>query len=281
MRLNLLKSNREDAKNAKKRNMMHKKLIEIINTKKEEVKDLKRDGIRSIADDLPAMRNFQKALLNKHRVNLIAEIKFASPSAGIIREITDPCEIASKYESAGASAISLLTDKIFFHGDIYNLPLLKRSLNVPVLRKDFIIDEVQVKESSIYGADAILLIVRILSKRQLKDLIQASRELGLSQLVEVHSKEDIENALDCGAEIIGINNRDLDSFTIDLETTFKLAPLVPDDKVLVCESGIENGSDIEALKNFGFNAALVGSALMKSNDPGEKAMELVTAGRRA
>ena len=259
---------------------MHKKLREIIDVKKEEVKKLKNDGIKSIPNNIPDIRNFQKALSKPHQINLIAEIKYASPSAGIIRERTDPSEIAMGYESAGAAAISFLTDKKFFNGNISNLPLIKESLNIPVLRKDFIIDEVQVTESAIYGADAILLIVRILTRGQLKNLMQASREQGIAQLVEVHSIEEIENALDCGAEIIGINNRDLDSFKVDLETTFQLAPLVPDDKVLVCESGIHNGSDIETLKDLRINAVLVGSALMKSNDPGEKARELVMAGHR-
>ncbi|MBN2062447.1 MAG: indole-3-glycerol phosphate synthase TrpC [Deltaproteobacteria bacterium] len=260
-------------------NTMHRKLLEIINVKKDEVKKLKRDGIEFNKVDLPPIRNLRKALATPDQVNLIAEIKFASPSAGIIKEWTDPSEIAKGYESAGASAISLLTDEKFFQGKISFLPLLKRSLNIPVLRKDFIIDEVQVRESFVYGADAILLISRILSRQQLKDLIEAGRELGIAQLVEVHDREDIENAVDCGAEIIGINNRDLNSFTVDLNTTYKLAPLIPGDRALVCESGIENGTDIEPLKKIGIDAVLVGSALMKSSDPAKKAEELVKAGR--
>jgi indole-3-glycerol phosphate synthase len=209
---------------------------------------------------------------------LIAEIKFASPSAGRIRPKTDPISIGRIYEDAGAAAISLLTDKRFFQGDLNHLPRLKKAINLPILRKDFIIDEVQVREASIYGADAILLIARILSQSQMAELITACRELGMVPLTEVHDRDDLEKAIDCGAEIIGINNRDLDSFIVDMNTTFKLAPLVPEGRVVISESGLAEKADIRSLKDTRVQAALVGSALMRSDDLAQKAAELVDAG---
>ena len=158
------------------------------------------------------------------------------------------------------------------------LPRLKRAISLPILRKDFIIDEVQVREAFFYGADAILLIARILSPQQLKEFISMCRELGLTPLTEVHDKDDLEKALFCGADLIGINNRDLDSFKVDIRTTLELAPLVPKNHILVSESGIENGGDLPDLKAAGIRAVLVGSALMRSNDPAAKAAEIVKAG---
>jgi len=257
---------------------MHKKLIEIIEEKKIEVARLKRDGINPPDGEIPGLRDFKGAISKPGRINLIAEIKFASPSAGMIRKKTDPAAIGRIYESAGASAISLLTDRKFFQGDIAWLPVLKRAVSLPVLRKDFIIDEIQVEEASCYGADAALLIARILSTQQLKDLISACRELGPVPLTEVHDMEDLEKAVDCGANVIGINNRDLDTFEIDIKNAFKLAPLTPEDCIIIGESGIEDEEDIRALKETGVNAVLVGSALMKSDDIAGKTAGIVKAG---
>ena len=230
-------------------------------------------------NNLPALRDFKAAISVPQRISLIAEIKFASPSAGLIREKTDPISVGRIYEAAGAAAVSLLTDKRFFQGDLNHLPSLKRAIFLPILRKDFIIDEVQVREAFIYGADAILLIARILSQQQLAELMSVCRELGMAPLTEIHDGDDLEKAIACGAEIIGINNRDLGSFKVDINTTIELAPLVPDDCIVISESGIENGADIMFLKGTGIHAALVGSALMRSNDLTSKTVAIVNAGQ--
>ena len=258
---------------------MHARLVEIFKEKQSEVQHLKTVGYA--APEINFSRNrrdFKMALTNHKGIDLIAEIKFGSPSAGTIREISDPVTIGKAYEASGAAAISLLTDRKFFKGDLQNLPQLKKAVGLPILRKDFIIDEVQVKESAAFGADAILLIARILSFEQLERLLFVSRECGLAVLTEIHNKEDLEKAAKCDAQIIGINNRDLDTFGIDLNTTLELAPLIPKDRVVISESGIESPDDMVALKGLNLQAVLVGSALMAADDPGEKAAELVQAG---
>ncbi|MFC1840953.1 indole-3-glycerol phosphate synthase TrpC [Thermodesulfobacteriota bacterium] len=258
---------------------MHQKLKEIIEQKQKEVDVLKKEGVPDLECEALPLRDFKGAISAPGRINLISEIKFASPSAGKIREQSSPADIGIIYEKAGASAISLLTDEVFFQGNIKNLPAVKKVVSIPILRKDFIIDEIQVKEAVIYGADAVLLIARILSSGQLKDLIELCGELGLSALTEVHDKNDLDMALECGADIIGINNRDLDTFHVDTNTTKELAGFVPDACVLVSESGIISQEDIRVLKGTAVNAVLVGSALMSSGNPGEKAKELVEAGK--
>ena len=257
---------------------MHQRLQEIIAQKKNEVARLKKAGPLVSGREMPAVRDFKAAISVPQRINLIAEIKFASPSAGRIRSKTDPIIIGRIYEKAGAAAISLLTDKRFFQGDLNDLPRLKKAVSLPILRKDFIIDPVQVREAYLYGADAILLIARILSQDQLTELSLASRELGLACLTEVHDEDDLEMAIEAGAEIIGINNRDLDTFSVDIKTTHRLASLAPDDRVLVSESGIQNGEDVQALLDKGIQAVLVGSSLMQSDDLAGKTEALVKAG---
>ena len=257
---------------------MHQRLAEILAEKKSEVAQLKKAGPLVSDRKLPATRDFKAAISAPRQVSLIAEIKFASPSAGSIRPKADPIPIGRIYQDAGASAISLLTDKRFFQGNLNDLPRLKKAVSLPILRKDFIIDSVQVREAFIYGADAILLIARILSQAQLTELSFASRELGLACLTEVHDEDDLEMAIKAGAEIIGINNRDLDTFTVDIKTTYRLASLVPDDRVLVSESGIQNGDDVRALIDKGIQAVLVGSSLMQSDDLAGKTAALVKAG---
>ena len=257
---------------------MHHLLEKILEEKQNEVARLKKSMPFKRDHDVPPLRDFKAAISVPAKINLIAEIKFASPSAGLIRQKTDPVAIGRIYEEAGAAAVSLLTDKRFFQGDPAQLPRLKRAISLPILRKDFIIDEVQVREAFLCGADAILLIARILSRQQLKEFISMCRELGMAPLTEVHSQDDLEKALASGADIIGINNRDLDSFKVDIDMTFALAPLVPKNHILVSESGIEKGGDIPALKSAGVHAVLVGSALMRSNDPASKTSEIVEAG---
>ena len=257
---------------------MHQKLKEIIEQKHIEVEILKKEGIPDPDFEAPPLRDFKKAISKPGRINLISEIKFASPSAGTIKEKCDPVEIGLAYEKAGASAISFLTDRIFFNGDIKNLPIVKKAVSLPILRKDFIVDEIQLREAVIFGADAVLLIVRILTAGQLKDMIHLCRELGLAALTEVHDKKDMDMAIESGADIIGINNRDLDTFHVDIKKTGELACYVPESCILVSESGILTGDHIKSLKGKGINAVLVGSALMASEDPGSKVKELIEAG---
>ena len=225
------------------------------------------------------LRDFKAAISIPQKISLIAEIKFASPSAGLIRKKVDPISIGRIYQDAGAAAISLLTDQRFFQGDLEQLPRLKKATSLPVLRKDFIIDAVQVREAFIYGADAILLIARILSQPQLSEYIALCRELGMTPLTEVHSRDDLEKAVVSGAEIIGINNRDLNSFKVDITTTFELAPLIPSNCVRISESGIAEEEDILALKTTRIHAVLVGSSLMRSKDLALKTKEIVNAGK--
>ena len=259
---------------------MHSRLVEILAEKLGEVKRLKKRGLppeRVIEE--PGVRDFKGAISQQDRIGLIAEIKFASPSAGVISEASDPLAIGRVYDEAGAAAISLITDEKFFGGSLRYLPKLKRGVSLPLLRKDFIIDEIQVRESYLMGADAILLIARILSMQQLKDLLAACSELGLAALTEIHDRIDLDKASYCGAEIIGINNRDLDTFEVDIKTTLELAPLVPDRCIVVSESGIKTGKDIVSLKGCGVKAVLVGTSIMKSGDLAGKVRELVKAGR--
>jgi len=259
---------------------MDSQLSEILAEKHEEVDRLKKRGVpRNRDNDVPPIRDFKGAISAPSRINLIAEIKSASPSTGIIRGKVDPLKIGQIYEEAGAAAISLLTDKRFFRGDLRHLPGLKKATSLPILRKDFIVDEIQVRESFLWGADAILLIARILSGQELKKFLGTCQRLGMAALTEVHDRNDLSKAIECGAEIIGINNRDLDTFKVSLKTTLELAPLVPEGHVVVSESGIKNGNDIRLLMRSGVHAVLVGTGLMKSLDIGKKARDLVWAGR--
>ena len=259
---------------------MHYRLSQILAEKQNEVARLKRRMPFNRDKKRLPLRDFKAAISIPQKISLIAEIKFVSPSAGLIREKVDPISIGHIYQDAGAAAISLLTDQRFFQGDLDQLPRLKKAISLPILRKDFIIDEVQVRQSFFYGADAVLLIARILSQQQLAEYIALCRELDMTPLTEVHSRGDLEKALACDAEIIGINNRDLNNFKVDINTTFKLAPLVPPHCVRVSESGITEEEDIYALKSTGIHAVLVGSSLMRSKDLALKAKEIVNAGKK-
>jgi indole-3-glycerol phosphate synthase len=254
---------------------MHSRLEEILTEKEKEVEGLKAKGLSGIGGDrLPPIRDFKGALTAPGKINLIAEIKFASPSVGVIREDADPLSVGRMYEEAGAAAISLLTDRKFFGGDLGTLPRLKKAISLPILRKDFIVDEIQIEESHLWAADAILLIARILTREQLKRFLDICRSFGMAALTEIHDQDDLDKAVECGAEIIGINNRDLDTFEIRLNTTLELAPLIPEGRVKVSESGIHSGEDVHPLKQVGIQAILVGTSLMKSHDVMKKAREL-------
>ena len=258
---------------------MYSRLVEILDEKQIEVAKLKKSGIPVNGDNDLSRTDFAGAISVPNRIGLIAEIKFASPSAGTIRKKADPISIGRAYERGGAAAVSLLTDKLFFGGELDQLPHLKRAIFLPILRKDFIIDVIQVRESFLFGADAILLIARILSHGQLKDLLAAALEFGLDSLTEIHDRNDLEKAVECGAKIIGINNRDLDTFKVDIKTTLDLAPLVPKSCVLISESGIASKGDIQRLNGTGVNSVLVGTSLMKSNNLRAKTRELAEGGR--
>lgn len=220
-------------------------------------------------------KSFGAALKSNTNIRIIAEIKKASPSLGVIREDFNPVEIARLYEANGASAISVLTDENFFQGSLSYLTAVKKSVNLPVLRKDFIIDPYQIYEARFAGADAILLIAAILSKEKIQRFLELANALDMDCLVEVHSELELKMVLQTDANIIGINNRDLTTFKTDLETTIRLRPMIPVGKIVVSESGIKKRTDIEKLMKNGVNSVLVGEILMKSDDIPHKLHELL------
>ncbi|MCG3176105.1 MAG: Indole-3-glycerol phosphate synthase [Candidatus Omnitrophica bacterium] len=206
---------------------------------------------------------------------VIAEIKRRSPSKGLLRADFDPVSLARSFEKGGAAALSVLTDVIYFGGSADYLRSVKAEVALPVLRKDFIIHEVQVYETVAMGADALLLIAGALSAEELKTLYELAGRYGLDALVETHSYEDVQKALAVGARIIGVNNRDLQTFSVDLRTTERLAPLVDDKRLLVSESGIQSHGDLLYLKALGAKAVLVGEAFMREADPGAGVAKLL------
>jgi indole-3-glycerol phosphate synthase len=216
----------------------------------------------------PPPRDFAAAVGRPGRVNVIAEIKRASPSRGGIREDADAAAIAGAYEAAGAAALSVLTETRFFLGAPEHLSEARRAVEVPVLRKDFIVDEYQVYQSRTIGADALLLIARVLGDRDLSTLIGVARSLEMEALVEVHSEEDIARAADAGARIFGVNNRDLATFEASIDISLRLAERLPAGCLRVSESGIETRRDIERLRAAGYGAFLIGERLMREPDPG-------------
>jgi indole-3-glycerol phosphate synthase len=221
-------------------------------------------------------RDFISALKNpRSNIALIAEVKKASPSAGIICKDFDPVKIAKEYEAAGASCLSVLTDEKFFQGSLDYLRQIRDTVKIPLLRKDFIIDERQILEAIEWGADAILLIVAILSDQQLAKFHLLATEAGLAVLVEVHDEVELKRALKISPALIGVNNRDLKSFKVDLATTKKLAGKIGRGKILVAESGIHSRADVERLKKCGANAILVGKSLLRGGDIKSKIRELI------
>ena len=213
--------------------------------------------------------------LKRPGVNVIAEVKRASPAKGAIRASAAPGEVARAYAEAGAAAISVLTDARFFLGAPEHLQEVRREVEVPLLRKDFLFEEYQVYRSRALGADAVLLIARVLQRRLLTTLIGISRSLEMEALVEVHSEDDVAKAIDCGATLFGVNNRDLATLQTNLETSVRLASLLPPQAVKVSESGIENRADIERLRGCGYDAFLVGERLMRDADPGAALRALI------
>jgi len=220
------------------------------------------------------------AAISGEGLKIIAEVKKASPSKGIIREEFDPLALAREYEQNGASAISVLTEEEFFLGKLEYIKLIKGQVKVPLLRKDFILDEYQVYESGAAGADAVLLICAILAEKRLVELITLTEKLSMTALVEVHTRAELDMAIKAGARLIGINNRDLKTFKTDIEMTRTLAPLVPEGTVIVSESGIKSAKDITGLMGYGVNAFLIGETLAREKDAGAKLRALLSFGKK-
>ena len=256
-------------------------LKDIILHKRVEVQDRKKKLPLSVLQrSQPALsqpRNFFDSLFSKHRAScsLIAEIKKASPSKGVLTKDFDPLHLAGIYEASGASALSILTDEQFFQGSLQFLPLVKIHSKLPILQKDFIIDLYQIYEARRWGADAILLIASILNDEEMSRFYQAARGLGLSTIIEVHNEEELDRALAVQPRIIGINNRNLQDFEISLETTRRLARQIPPEILVVSESGILNRLDVERVYEAGVKAILVGEALLTSPDISLKIKELL------
>lgn len=254
-------------------------LSRIVEDKRRVVEEAKR--VKSPEDLIKEVKgicvksSFKKNVSRPHHINLIAEIKKASPSKGILRGDFNPAKIAITYQANGASAISVLTDERFFEGKLEYIKKIKENVSLPILRKDFIIDEYQIYESVAAGADAVLLICEILTRDEMVRFYHRAKDLGLDVLVEVHNEEDLEKALASGASIIGINNRDLHNFRVDLQTTQKLVRLIPQNKTIVSESGIKSHEDVMFLKSIGVNAVLIGEAFMEASDIGAKMREIM------
>jgi len=253
-------------------------LAAVLAEKRREVKRLKSSGVALPPGDPVARHDFQAALMRPGMVALIGEVKFASPSAGRLKVAGDPASLAEDYAVGGAAALSVLTDQRYFGGELASIPLIKRRVGLPVLRKDFIIDPLQVEETAAWGADAVLLIARILPAGDLSRLLAAAAHQGLAALVEVHDRRDVQKALACGARLIGINNRDLDTCAVDLGRTLELRPLLPPGCTVVSASGIITPDDVVGLAAAGIHAVLVGTALMRAAEPRAAAGALAAAG---
>jgi indole-3-glycerol phosphate synthase len=251
-------------------------LDKIIETKKEEVVRAKRAlpfaDLENTVKELVPCRDFKTAISGKDCA-IIAEVKCASPSRGRLVANFDPLAIACTYEANDAAAISVLTDEKYFQGKNEYLTQIKQKVQLPLLRKDFIVDPYQVYESRAIGADCVLLIAAVLRKR-IKEFIVLAKEVGLQQLVEVHTHAELDLAVDAGAEIIGINNRNLDTFVTDINTCKELAQFIPQNKIVVAESGISKRADIESITQSGISTFLIGEALVTASDIGKKLREL-------
>lgn len=247
-------------------------LREIIEHKRKEIEERKK--IPLPPPFFPSRRDFKGALLSAEGVAIIGELKRRSPSKGILRERFEPCSLAKKMEEGGASALSVLTDERFFGGSLSFLPLLKQHVNLPLLMKDFLIDEFQIEEAHVYGADAVLLIARILTPQEMERFLKLCKERGIQPLVEIHSEEDWEKIKDLPLEMVGINSRDLETFQVDVERVLKLRELIPQDKLVIAESGIKGRKEIERLRERGIKAVLIGEALMRAPDIRAKLEEL-------
>ncbi len=252
-------------------------LAGILDRKREEAAALesRAGALEREAGSAPAVRPWREALRHAERVTLIAELKRKAPSAGALRLDLDLVRMAQSYERAGAVALSVLTD-LDFGGELDDLREAREAVSLPTLRKDFVLDPLQLLEARAAGADAALLIVSALSDAELRRLLSYASELGLGCLVEVHDDRELGRALDAGAGVIGINNRDLKTFETRLEVTHRLAPLVPADRVVVAESGIDSAAQVRELGDLGVDAVLVGSALVRETEPERLARTLAS-----
>ncbi|MEX2582227.1 MAG: indole-3-glycerol phosphate synthase TrpC [Gemmatimonadota bacterium] len=252
------------------------RLARIVEAKEREVERLRADtsSMRALAEAAGPTRGLAAALRQPAEVRLLAEIKRRSPSAGVIRADTDPVDVARRYAEGGAAALSVLTDEEFFGGSLEALRQVRAKVDLPLLRKDFVLDPVQVWEARAAGADAILLIVRILDDDRLGDLHRLATELGMDVLVEIHDARELDRALSVGADLIGVNNRDLSTFRTDLTLSLELAPSVDPGITLVAESGIRTAEDVQRLGAAGVDAILVGESLMRQTDVREAAAAL-------
>ena len=258
-------------------------LKKIIETKGREVEERSRAlslnelKAQALDQDASELRGFYRAMKQKVEAGkpaVIAEIKKASPSKGVLRENFIPQEIAESYESAGAACLSVLTDRDYFQGHEDYLKAARAACSLPVIRKDFLVDPYQIYEARMINADCVLLIVSALSKMQLQDLEGIAHELGMDVLVEVHDGEELETALTLNTSLVGINNRNLHTFDLTLETTFGLLDKVPGDRLLVTESGILGPDDVNAMRDRDVHAFLVGEAFMRAENPGEELAKL-------
>ncbi|NTW71195.1 MAG: indole-3-glycerol phosphate synthase TrpC [Eubacteriaceae bacterium] len=240
----------------------------------EEKARISSDMLWDMIEDTRMTKRFSKSLVLGDRLSIIAEVKKASPSKGLIRPNFDPVEIAREYEKSDIQAISVLTETDFFLGDKIYIPLVKENTTRPILRKDFILDPYQIIEAKVLGADAVLLIAASLTDLELKTLSQTARELGIEVLTEVHNKEELDRVLSTDAEIIGINNRDLNTFVTDIKTTEKLIEYIPKGKIVISESGIDSYEDMEYLRGVGVNGVLIGETFMRADSISAKIAEL-------
>lgn len=257
-------------------------LAEIVRTKAAELPGLRAraHALEEDAAAAPAAQDFRGALSGRDRVALIAECKRRSPGAGAIRPDLDPAPLAGTYAAAGARALSVLTDQTYFGGTTDDLRAARSAVQLPVLRKDFTLDPLHVVEARAAGADAVLLIVRILGDPALRRLHEEATRRGMAVLVEVHDRSELHRAVDLGADIIGINNRDLSTFRTDLGTTLELLDDVPDGVTVVSESGIRNAGDVDRLGDAGVDAILVGETLLRAEDTAAITRELASVPRR-
>lgn len=240
------------------------KIVEIKKAQiEEEKKHISLQDMIELSKEEREIRDFEAALSGSDMA-VISEVKKASPSKGVIKEDFDPVETAKFYEASNFDAISVLTEKEYFLGDDKYIEMVRAVTTKPVLRKDFIVDEYQIYQSKVIGADAILLIARIL-KGKLKSYYDLAKSLGLHVLVEVHEEDELKEAIESGAKIIGVNNRNLETFDVDLKQTEKIIKLLPPGKIVVSESGIRNSEDVDYLKSIGASAVLVGETLMRGN----------------
>lgn len=250
-------------------------LARIVDHKRSELARVsaERADLERRAGNRPEARDFRAALLQSPPA-IIAEIKQASPSKGVFTGDFQPASIAKFYEAGGAAVLSILTDEEFFKGKLADLEAARSAVAIPVLRKDFTIDEIHIVEAAAHGADAILLIAAILNLRQLRNFRELAAEHGMAALVEVHDDYELSAALDSGADIVGVNNRNLHTFEVSLDTSLRLAEKIPAEVVKVAESGIHSHADVQRLQAAGFHAFLVGEHLMKSVDPAAALREL-------